>query len=125
MGHIFGTPHAGIGLNLLGNTRELSDTAGLNRTRGRGRPRIIGAAEGTLEEEEPRIIQAARGREVTDLFAPLLQGGAAIRRIRGRGASLEPGQGQGFLGSIQAGANPEAFNKLLSSLVNGGGLRGR
>jgi len=95
------------------------------RSPGRGRPRIIQAAEGTLEEEEPRIIQAARGREITDLFAPLLQGGAAIRRIRGRGASLQPGQGQGFLGSIQAGADPGAFDQLLMSLVNGGGLRGR
>lgn len=58
------------------------------------------------------------------LTAPLLQGGAATRRIRGRGASLQPGEGQGFLGSIQAGANPAAFDQLLLSLA-GSGLRGR
>lgn len=115
MGHIFGTPHTGL---------DLLSTIGLAPP-GRGRPRIIQAAEGTLEEEEPRIIRAARGTEQASLIAPLLQGGAAIRRIRGRGASLEPGEGQGFLGSIQAGANPRAFDQLLLSLTNGGGLRGR
>ena len=59
------------------------------------------------------------------LTPPLLQGGAAIRRIRERGASLQPGQGQGFLGSIQARADPDAFNQLLMTLVGGNGLRGR
>ncbi len=73
-------------------------------------------------------IFAAAGRGLSSqsrLTPPLLQGGAAIRRIRGRGESLQPGEGQGFLGSIQAGANPDAFNQLLLNLASGGGLSGR
>ena len=59
--------------------------------------------------------------------APLLQGSAQIRRIRQAGSSLEPGEGQGFLGSIQAGANPNAFDELLFTLLspNRNGLTGR
>ncbi len=57
---------------------------------------------------------------------PLLQGSAQIRRIRQAGSSLEPGEGQGFLGSIQAGADPNSFDELLLALLgNRNGLTGR
>ena len=56
----------------------------------------------------------------------LFQGGQQISRIRQAGTSLQPGEGEGFLGSIQAGANGGGFNALLATLLGGrGNLSGR
>lgn len=59
------------------------------------------------------------------LTTPTLQGSSQIRRIRQQGASLQPGEGFGALGSIQAGEDPNAFNNLLMQLLrNPNTLRG-
>ena len=75
-----------------------------------------------------RAIAGTTGRTLQggNAPAPLLQGSSQVRRIRQAGSSLEPGQGQGFLGSIQAGADPNSFDELLSALLNNrNGLTGR
>lgn len=53
----------------------------------------------------------------TNLNAPTFQGSTQVNRLRQQGASLQPGEGFGTLGSIQAGGDPDAFNNLLLQLL--------
>ncbi len=88
-----------------------------------GSPLDFGFGSSTTKGIAGTAGSVGRGQQFA---TPLLQGSSQIRRIRQAGSSLEPGEGQGFLGSIQAGADPNSFDELLLALLgNRNGLTGR